>query len=45
MYSQQRSHRDKPMRNVSFLRAMMQKREVDVEPIKWDKLGSAISQS
>lgn len=35
MYSQQRSHRDKPMRNVDFLRAMMQTNEIAVEESHW----------
>ena len=35
MYSQQRSHRDRPMRNVDFLRALMQKREIGVEEREW----------
>ena len=35
MYSQQHSHRDKPMRNVDFLRALMQKHEVNVEDFHW----------
>ena len=35
MYSQQRSHRDKPMRNVDFLRALMQTSEVKVSEAEW----------
>ena len=35
MYSQQRSHRDKPMRNVGFLRAMMQEQELPTSPDEW----------
>ena len=35
MYSQQYSHRDKPMRNVGFLRALMQTSEVATEEAEW----------
>ena len=35
MYSQQRSHRDKPMRNINFLRAMMQDKEQKVGVHEW----------
>ena len=37
MYSQKASHRDKPMRNVAFLRAMMQKVEVDTAEREWGR--------
>ena len=37
MYSQQRSHRDKPMRDVGFLRAMMQDREQKVAVADWQR--------
>ena len=36
MYSQQRSHRDKPMRHVAFLQAMMQTKEVAMEEVEWN---------
>lgn len=35
MYSQQHSHRDKPMRNVAFLKSLMQKSEVDTDEKAW----------
>ena len=35
MYSQKASHRDKPMRNVAFLRAMMQTTEVHTAEAEW----------
>lgn len=35
MYSQQRSHRDRPMRDVAFLRAMMQAHEINVTEQAW----------
>jgi hypothetical protein len=36
MYSQQRSHRDKAMRNVDFLRALMQANERRVDEVEWE---------
>ena len=36
MYSQQRSHRDKPMRNIDFLRALMQAKEQSAEEARWE---------
>ena len=35
MYSQQRSHRDKPMRHVDFLRALMQASEERAAEAEW----------
>ena len=36
MYSQQRSHRDKPMRHVDFLRALMQASEQRAAETEWN---------
>ncbi|KAL1526636.1 hypothetical protein AB1Y20_015340 [Prymnesium parvum] len=38
MYTQQYSHRDRPMKNVAFLRAMMQSEEQDTEPSRWGEV-------
>ena len=37
MYSQQRSHRDKPMRHVDFLRALMQTKERMTGEASWGR--------
>ena len=39
MYSQQRSHRDKPMRHVAFLRALMQADERRTDEKDWHGWG------
>jgi len=41
MYSQEYSHRDKPMRNLDFLRAMMQTHEVGTAQAEWAAAHSA----
>jgi hypothetical protein len=41
MYSQEYSHRDKPMRNLDFLRAMMQTHEVGTAQAEWAAARSA----
>ena len=42
MYSQQRSHRDKPMRDVGFLRAMMQTSETSTAVREWPTARQAL---
>jgi hypothetical protein len=45
MYSARHSHRDRPMRNVAFLRAMMQDAEVHTNASEWSGAAAGVSGS